>query len=143
MSAGIFAVLGKALQSRRRGGICIDEHRQVGLQPLEQRNELFCNAEHEAVATTSFATSGGAESCSAIGVAMLAIRVLVRLFCVPGARLQGSWHTNSSCRGSKSSRTPQTVPSDSHECIRASAFLGIRYNIAPRSKTKQNGLFRC
>ena len=33
--AGIFAVLREALQSRRRGGICVEWHHQMGLQPHE------------------------------------------------------------------------------------------------------------
>ena len=61
-AGGIFAVLAEGLQDRRRGGNSVDQHRQAGCSTMDQRDELLCNAVHDAAPTTRFATSGIVES---------------------------------------------------------------------------------
>ena len=55
--AGFCALLGEALESRRRRGICVHLHHQMGCSHMEQRDELICIADHDAAPTTSFATA--------------------------------------------------------------------------------------
>ena len=64
--ARIFAVLGGALHSRRRGGICVDLHHQMVCSDMEQRDKLFCIAKHEAAPTTSSARSGSASHAARV-----------------------------------------------------------------------------
>ena len=64
--ARIFAVLGGALHSRRRGGICVDLHHQMVCSDMEQRDKLFCIAKHEAAPTTSSARRGSASHAARV-----------------------------------------------------------------------------
>ena len=55
---GICAVLGEALQSRRRGGICVEEHHKVCLQPHEAARRALLPCGTRGGGNEAFASSG-------------------------------------------------------------------------------------